>query len=165
MLFIEPLFKCGSIRARRGRLGYADDICQLVASPSLDENVSILHYWVAEIQSWGAQEGLSFDLFKTELQHFSWGPRDTNPHLQLQTQSGTHIVSPPRRGQAIWWLGIWFDRLLNFHCHCKVMAAKAKQTAAGICSLTNTAHGVRAALLRQATIACILPVLSYGAEA
>lgn len=34
-----------------------------------------------------------------------------------------------------------------------------------ILSLANTACGVSARLLRHATIACILPVLTYGAEA
>lgn len=97
MLFIEPLFKCGSLRARWGRLGYADDICQLVASPSLDENITILQHWMGEIQSWGSQEGLSFDVIKTELQHFSWGPKDANPPLQIQSPAGTYTVSPHQR--------------------------------------------------------------------
>ena len=44
MLFIEPIFKQGSKRTRRGRFGYADDICQLVASPSLEENYTALQH-------------------------------------------------------------------------------------------------------------------------
>lgn len=50
MLFIEPLFKCGPLAARRGRFGYADDICQLVASPSLAENIEILANWLVDLQ-------------------------------------------------------------------------------------------------------------------
>lgn len=160
MLFIEPLFKCGSTRAKRGHLGYADDICQLVASHSLEENNTILASWVTELQEWAAQEGLSFDFTKTEIQHFTQGPIDSNPPLQLQSLSGQHTVSPPGKGQATHWLGIWFDQLLSFHPHCKVMAAKAKQTVSGILFLANTARGVSARLLRHVTMACILLVLA-----
>lgn len=165
MLFIEPLFKIGTLQERRGRLGYADDICQLVASPTLEENVDTLARCMGELQLWGSQEGLSFDLGKTEIQHFSRSCKVGNPALHLQTPSGQHTVSPPEKNQATRWLGIWFDQRLSFLPHCKIMAAKAKQTAAGIRSLANTARGVSARLLRQASIACVLPVLTFGAEA
>src|SRR5699024_9380253 len=73
MLFIEPIFKQGSLRTRRGRFGYADDICQLVASPSLEENCTTLQHCTEELRQWGAREGLTFDFNKTELQHFTRG--------------------------------------------------------------------------------------------
>ena len=165
MLFIEPLFQIGSLKARRGRFGYADDICQIVASPSLEENINTLEGIAVELQQWGTQEGLLFDLSKTEIQHFSRSPKDGNPSLQLQSIEGKHTINPPKKNQALRWLGIWFDRRLTFLPHCRIMAARAKQTAAGIQSLANTARGVNARLLRQAVISCILPVLTYGAEA
>lgn len=54
MLFIEPLFKCDPTRAKHGRLGYADDICQLVATHSLEENIIILASWLTDLQEWAA---------------------------------------------------------------------------------------------------------------
>lgn len=45
------------------------------------------------------------------------------------------------------------------------MAGKAKLAAGGIQALANTVRGVKPLLLRQATIACIVSVLCYGAEA
>lgn len=164
MLFIEPLFQIGSLQARRGRFGYADDICQIVASPSLEVNIKVLGDIAAELQQWGSQEGLLFDLSKTEIQHFSRSRKDGNPPLQLHSAEGQHTILPPKN-QALRWLGIWFDRQLTFLPHCRIMAARAKQTAAGIRSLANTARGVNAGLLRQTVISCILPVLTYGAEA
>lgn len=41
----------------------------------------------------GRQEGLSFDFLKTELQHFSRGPKDVNPSFELQTMTRPHVVS------------------------------------------------------------------------
>lgn len=58
----------------------------------------------------GSQEGLSFDLGKTEIQHFSRSCKAGNPAIHLQTPSGQHTVSPPEKNQATRWLGIWFDR-------------------------------------------------------
>ena len=165
MLFIEPLFKIGSIQARRGRFGYADDICQIVTSSSLETNTQILEGLAAELQLWGLQEGLLFDLDKTEIQHFSRNSQDSNPALLIHSGNGQHHIQPPHKSQAVRWLGIWFDRRLTFLPHCRAMAARARQTAAGIQSLANTARGVNARLLRQAVIACVLPVLTYGAEA
>lgn len=164
MLFIEPLFKCGPLAAKRGRFGYADDIGQLVASPSLAENINILNSWLADLQQWTEQEGLAFDFSKSEIQHFSRG-KQGDPPLLIPSPGGPYTISPPGKGAATRWLGIWFDRRLTFHPHCKIMAARAKQTVTGILSLANTARGVRASLLRKVTTACVLSVLAYGAEA
>ena len=165
MLFTEPLFKQGSVQIRRGRFGYADDICQLVASPSLEENCRLLQHTAEELQHWGREEGLTFDLQKTELQHFSRGINDSNPPCHIHTPQGTHVIQPPGPKGATRWLGIWFDRKLKFNKHCKTLAAKAKQTAAGVRLLANTVRGAKASLLQHATVACVIPVLCYGAEA
>ena len=45
----------GSLRTRRCRFGYADDICQLVASPSLEENCIALQHCTEELRQWGAE--------------------------------------------------------------------------------------------------------------
>ena len=165
MPFIEPIFKQGSFRTRRGRFGYADDICQLVASPSLEENCTVLQHCTEELRQWGARVGLTFDLNKTELQHFSRGTKHSNPTCSIHTLQGMHTVRPPPPGGATRWLGIWFDRRLSFSKHCRTLAAKARQTAAGIKSLANTVRGASTRLLRQATVACVISVLCYGAEA
>ena len=165
MLFIEPIFKQGTNRTRRGRFGYADDICQLVASPSLEENCITLQHCTEELRQWGAREGLTFDFNKTELQHFSQGTNHSNPSCSVHTPHDIQIINPPPPGGATRWLGIWFDRRMNFGKHCRTLAAKAKQIAAGIKSLANTVRGARALLLRHATVACVISVLCYGAEA
>ncbi|ODM21538.1 hypothetical protein SI65_02382 [Aspergillus cristatus] len=126
MLFIEPIFKQGSLRTRRGRFGYADDICQLVASPSLEENCTVLEHCTEELRQWGAREGLTFDFNKTELQHFTCGANHSNPTCSFHTSQGSHTVTPPPPGGATRWLGIWFDRRLSFSKHCKTLAAKTE---------------------------------------
>ena len=136
-----------------------------MASPSLEENCTALQHCTEELRQWGAREGLTFDFNKTELQHFTRGTNHSNPTCSIHTSQGSHKVTPPPPGGATRWLGIWFDWRLNFSKHCRTLAAKAKQTAAGIRSLANTVRGTRAHLLRQATVACVISVLCYGAEA
>lgn len=165
MLFLEPIFRQGSARTQRGCFGYADDICQLVASPSLEENCTTLQHCTEELRQWGAREGLTFDFNKTEMQHFTRGTNHSNPACPVHTSQGIHIVKPPPPGGATRWLGIWFDQRMSFRKHCRTLAAKARQTAAGIKALANTVRGASALLLRQATVACVIPVLCYGAEA
>lgn len=165
MLYNEPIFKLGPALARRGRFGYADDICQLVASKSLEENTTKLQSITGDLMAWGHREGLTFDLAKTELQHYAKGQKGNNPICTIHTPEGTVEIKPPPPNGATRWLGIWFDRKLNFKAHARTLAGKAKQAAGGIQALANTVRGVKAPLLRQATIACVLSVLCYGAEA
>ena len=165
MLYIEPIFKIGPAIARRGRFGYADDICQLVVSKSLEENTAKLQNTVMDLMSWGHREGLTFDLAKTELQHYDKTRKGNNPTCTIHTMEDTVEITPPPPNGATRWLGIWFDRKLNFKAHARTLAGKAKQAAGGIQALANTVRGVKAPLLRQATIACVVSVLCYGAEA
>ena len=88
MLFIEPIFKQGSVCTRHGCFGYADDICQLVAILSLKENCITLQHCTEELRQWGAREGLIFDFSKTELQHFTRGAKHPNP--------ACYIYIPPK---------------------------------------------------------------------
>ena len=101
MLFIEPLFKIGSLQARRGRFGYADDVCQIVASPSLETNIQTLEAIANEMQQWGSQEGLLFDLGKSEIQHFSRSCKDSNPALQIKSGDSLLDIHPPGNNQAV----------------------------------------------------------------
>ncbi|ODM16230.1 hypothetical protein SI65_08326 [Aspergillus cristatus] len=115
--------------------------------------------------AWGHREGLTFDLAKTELQHYDKTRKGNNPTCTIHTLEDTVEITPPPPNGATRWLGIWFDWKLNFKAHARTLAGKAKQAAGGIQALANTVRGVKAPLLRQATIACVVSVLCYGAEA
>ena len=125
---------------------------------------STLQHCTEELSQWGAREGLIFDFSKTEMQHFTRGAKHPNPACSIHTPQGLHTVNPPSADGATRWLGIWFDQRLSFNKHCRIMAAKAMQTAAGIKSIANTASDANACLLQQVTVACVISALSYGAE-
>lgn len=129
-----------------GRQGYTRNCVYLQGiSPSLEEHVALLTFWLANLQTWAAGEGLPFDFSKSELQHFSRGKQEggPSPHYSRLRGALLHLPSPPspEKGAATRWLGIWFDQQLTFHPQCRVMAARAKQKAMGFLSLGNTAQG------------------------
>src|SRR5699024_3682704 len=96
MLYLEPIFRIGPMFAHRGRFGYADDICQLVISKSLEENTTRLQNIATDLIEWSQREGLTFDLAKTELQHFAKGWKRNNPTCSIQTPEGTAEIKPPQ---------------------------------------------------------------------
>lgn len=105
MLFIQPIFSQGTKGEQRGRYGYADDICQLVASSSLEENCEMLQHTAEELNRWGASEGLTFDFSKTELQHFTRGNKNSNPPLPHSDhpQLLHSYCTPTRRSNPLAW--------------------------------------------------------------
>jgi hypothetical protein len=63
------------------------------------------------------------------------------------------------------WLGVWFDRRLNFRRHVVERTNKAMKVARHMRSLAAVQHGPPAAVMRKAVTACVLPSALYGAEA
>lgn len=62
------------------------------------------------------------------------------------------------------WLGVILDRTLSFRKHVETWTVKARKVAGLLRHLCNTRHGPPPAMVRQAMIACIQPVLMFGAE-
>lgn len=168
MLYIEPLFKLSTLQPGRQRswFGYADDIAILACSPSLENNCTLLAKEWKEALDWGALEGITFDLGKSELIHFSRRNRDGNPPISVAFPEGRHhTVHPVEQGASLRWLGVHLNRKLTFKGHVKTLSARASQVANGLRSLGNTIWGAPAYLLRRAVTSCVLPILNYASEA
>ncbi|OHW96943.1 endonuclease reverse transcriptase [Colletotrichum incanum] len=149
MLYIEPLFKLGTVHPgrKRSRFGYADDIAIMASSTSLEDNCALLAKEWEEAQEWGASEGITFDTDKSELIHFTKRPKDGNPPIAVRLLDGRqHTVQAVDQGVSIRWLGVHFDRRLTFKNHVRDLCAKACQAVNGLRGLGNTAKAIRAAL-------------------
>jgi ribonuclease HI len=165
MLYIQPLFYLGLAKRRKRKFGYADDICLLATSKTLEENCTALSTDCQELFDWAKEEGLTFDMDKSELLHLTRRRKLGNPPIQIPTTTPETTISPLDPKKALKWLGVHFDRKLTFKTHTKLWAAKAQTVAMSIKALGNTVRGITPALLRQAIQACVLPVLTYAAEA
>ena len=148
------------------RFGYADDICIYRASHSQDRNTEILAADLKSINEWGAANKVTFAPEKTEMIHLTKARGDYSPPVQLDDHS-IEAIPPQANGSqaALRWLGVWFDRKLNFKTHLAKRVAVAQKISHHLRSLANTAHGPPASSLRKAVTTCVFPSLFYGAEA
>ena len=165
MLFMAPLFSREGPVQVLSRAGYADDGRILVASPCLDQNIRLLQRELQQVMDWCKENGLNLDLDKTELLHFSNRRNLHNPALPLPGGFSLSEISPTPTNRAMRWLGVMFTRKLSFQLHALHLQGKAAGAAGALRLLGGCAHGAPAAVLRQAVIACVIPVLTYAAEA
>jgi ribonuclease HI len=164
MLYLAELFW----HDKHLRFGYADDVCLHQTSHSLDRNVEMLAQDVRDIIAWGKENKIAFAPEKLEMIHITGKGNNYSPPCIVNNEL---TITPTTEGQkageqpAIRWLGVWFDRKLNFRRHITERARKARVVAYHIRGLARTVNGPPASALRKATITCVLPSLLYGTEA
>ena len=130
-------------------------------SPSLQENVEILACVLILVIQKLKEIGMSIDLSKLELQHFTRCKGDNlRPPLRAILPSGPVVVTPPK---VLQWLGFYLDCHLSFREHVKIMAARSGSIITGLHCLGNTVQGLSQSNMRVLYKTCMFPVLSYGA--
>lgn len=161
LLYIADIF----LEDKVCRFGYADDVCVLRTGRTLEENATQLGQDLSQILCWGAEHKVAFDPEKCELIHFTRS-KDTmpSPPVSVNYAHGNFTIRE-QPVPAVRWLGVWFDRKLQFNHHVMKRTAQASMVAHNIRSLANTRQGPPPAALRKAVLTCILPILTYGAEA
>jgi hypothetical protein len=178
LIYIQPLFV-----ERVGIHGlwtpsFMDDIALVVQGRSAVWNARHLEEAAKVAFEWAEHHCVAFDDGKTELIHFhkhhTLKEPDTDapprpPHrdrLALEKATLPHgtVVSQPADDEAVRWLGIWFDRRLNFKYHIRNRAKAGQRAWSAIRSLANTERGVGPKPMRALYLACIVPVMTYGAE-
>jgi ribonuclease HI len=161
MLYLAPLFRLGSAKAR---FGYADDAAILATSPSLEANCRSLSTSLQEALDWGTTEGITFAPDKYELIHFSRRQDDQDPSCTPDVTAGPITVSENTKRPYLRWLGVLFDKKLSFKYHVGETTSKALIVANALRGLGNTMRGIKPYLMRQAVTACVLRKAYFGAE-
>ena len=91
---------------------------------------------------------------------------DTSDDEKITLPNGT-AISPGTKGigpDVVRWIGIWFDRKINFKHHVMLKAASGKRALGALKSLANTESGLTPSAVRQLYNACVVPVCDFGAE-
>jgi hypothetical protein len=134
------------------------------SSKSLDTNVTTLKAAYIKTEAWLQSAGLSSDIAKREIMHYSRRRGDnSSPSITLQDNDGiTRTVTPTA---TVRWLGVYFDRKLRFEHHAKLLAARGENTVSSFTMLANTIRGLSHAHLRQLYIACVTPKILYACPA
>ncbi|KAJ5900318.1 transposon I factor [Penicillium subrubescens] len=161
MLYLAPLFRLGSAKAR---FGYADDAAILAISLSLEANCRSLSTSLQEALDWGTTEGITFAPDKYELIHFSRRQDNQDPSCTLDVTAGPITVSENTNRPYLRWLGVLFDKKLSFKYYVGETTSKALIVANALRGLRNTIRGIKPYLIRQAVTACVLRKAYFGAE-
>lgn len=152
LLYVEPLLKL-----TRYRFGYADDVCLLAHGKTLDQVQQRLQQSLELSLQWGVENGITFEASKTELQYFHRKRRYVEPSIDL----ANHSIAA---NDCTKWLGVFFDRKLQFKEHLSKARIRARQVTDHLKQLCGTTFGASPVLLRQAVEACAFSTLLYGAE-
>lgn len=163
MLFLAPIFRLGTPRRRKNRFSYADDLGLLAVNDTLDDNVAELRDDANAVIELGKLEGLTFDVSKTELMHFSQKPGTHNPGITLRFSRQSHDIAAVHTRESLRWLGVFFDRKLSFRTHIETLAARGRRLVNGIKALSNTVRGAPPLSVRRAIQACVIPTLTFAA--
>lgn len=71
----------------------------------------------------------------------------------------SRVVTPE---STVRWLGVHFDRKLQFVQHVKLAAARGENAVSGMTMLANTVKGLSQSLLRRLYIACVIPKILFA---
>lgn len=149
LLYVEPF-----LRISQSRFGYADDGCLLTTAKSLQECGQKLQQQLDQTTLWGQENGLIFDVKKTELQYFHKKRKYQEPPIYL----GNATIRP---NEYTRWLGVFFDRKLNFKDHVRRACQRSRVVTDHVKRLCNTVTGINPALLRQAIQATAFSALFF----
>jgi hypothetical protein len=142
---------------------YIDDGNLWISSYSLLTNTCILQAAYYTIKNQLAKAGLSLDVKKCELIHFTKLKKDTDnlPSITIPNNSGddTTTITPSTH---VKWLGITFNVKLNFHEHVCKTNTKAEAALATLYMLGNTLKGLSAHYFYLLYTQTICPIMDYA---
>ncbi|KZT00405.1 uncharacterized protein LAESUDRAFT_634600, partial [Laetiporus sulphureus 93-53] len=136
----------------------------LIVSPSLNKNAAIIAHTLPYIGNTLTRLGLTIGMAKTKMVHFTslHHSLHINPVLIIQWQGQEVIIWP---AMYLRWLGIWYDRHLQFTHHIRVMTSCATSHVVAFCMLANTQRltqrGMTVAQAHLLYLTTILPVLTF----
>lgn len=134
------------------RFGYADDIALYRVSENVNKNIELLEQDVQQVITWGEDNKIFFAPEKMEMIHFYTGRNVNEPSLRVNANKTLNpITTAPKAGQqpALRWLGMWFDKKLQFRRHIAERVSKAKGVAQHVKNLARTKDGLSCQLASE----------------
>src|SRR6185369_2918659 len=164
VLYLAPMMEI--VKARVSKviadiLSYVDDGTLVAQSKDWATNNVNLREAYLTLSEVATKMGLVIEDSKTELFHFSRSGYGDNPPLDLGVTPFTGAT--PLAPKPVWrYLGIYFDRRLDFRTHAKLMCTKALTTVRAMGVLGNSSKGLPPNEKRRLYRACCLPIALYG---
>ena len=157
LIYIRHLFR--NLEARFLGLrtpSYIDDIALVIKSKSTKANLKSLEDIAPYAINWASRNAVEFDYTKSELIHFT---RTRSLDLTLLRLPGGLEITPK---EHLRWLGVYFDRKLNWKVHIQQKVTSAIRTLHLISRLANTEGGLSTQAMRQLYTACVASISDYA---
>lgn len=159
IIYNSPLLRISSDphpKTKDLSLGFIDDVIHLVASKSLEENMTKLKSPATKSLEWADTHGAIFDRKKAQLIHFS----NRRQHNCLPSFTFGDTVLLPK--QEIKWLGVWFDSKLLFNSHLHHVKKIGDFTIHQLRRLSKCYSGLSPREIRRLIVTVLYPRISYG---
>ena len=157
LIYIKYLFKNLETRFLGLRtLSYIDDIALVVESKSTKANLKSLEDIAPDAINWASRNAVEFDHTKSELIHFT---RTRSLDLTPLRLPGGLEITPK---EHLRWLGVYFDKKLNWRVHIQQKVTSATRTLHLISRLANTEGGLSTQAIRQLYTACVTSISDYA---
>ncbi|KAL2890693.1 putative endonuclease/reverse transcriptase [Ceratocystis lukuohia] len=156
MLFMAPLYKPWQQNLR----GYMDDGLWIVDGQTLNQNLRGLRTVMERTTQWCGDNGLTLDHNKTGLLHLTTKQTKENPDLEVP--GIPKIKATPNKG-ALKWLGVHFNRELNFYVQAKHVANKVERLTHNLRILKGCKHGAPTNEMVLVVKTCLIPSMTYAA--
>ena len=138
---------------------YVDDVTLYTTSESIKENNTKLNRVLKKISDWSNQTNLRISLDKTKVMHFH------RLRKRNATVSDVPVKFKGRRIEEVnqyKYLGIIFDKTLNWTKHVDYITGKARRAMNTIKTLANKNFGTDAIILKRIYLAIVRPIMEYG---
>jgi len=155
LVFIDSILGCmtGTVQ---GQL-FADDLIIFCEVPRQCKKPQDLQKTLTALEDWGKNWLLDFNAEKTKLIRFSRLRKAQKMDLYFKD---TRL----EENNSIKYLGLTLDAKLRFSDHISHVKNKAARRIQKIRILSSTLYGVAPTVTRTMIMACVIPVLFYGAE-
>ena len=145
-------------RKQTKAIAFADDLLIAVKAESIREAENITNMEMQKILSWAKNNKINFNEHKSKVMVISRRKRKENKGILIY-MNNTIL----EQVQKIKYLGIIFDRKLNFREHILYISSKCTRLIHALSKLAKQSWGLSHAMLHTMYKGEILPLLLYGA--
>lgn len=139
---------------------YADDQLVIIPRKSVKEiEIKWGQVWKA-CRSWETQSNSTYNKGKTEATFLEKGGKSIrHPVIRMEQGSQAIDLSPHLK-----YLGILFDRRVNFNAHARWVRAKTGELANKILNMAKRTYGRKSIFIKKVIDSIVKPAALYGSE-
>jgi len=142
-------------------LSFVDDVTWLATADGVDKLATMLEQCAKESEKWALENGVRFELSKTEAILFTRSRRHLARRLDVKMKVGGRDITFAK--EATRWLGVWLDPQLRLTTNRRKCIQRAKAASARLKGLVGQ-NGIPPSSARNLQTAIIQSTMIYASE-